>query len=625
MTTSSLVINFTPDPRTARPGGKYWIRLEPVEQKPPTATIGQVAAIADKLFEIEPCDDQGNGGEAHPAEMPSEQEVVKTTKEVLGHDPCGPDDTGAWSGQVKIYRSHQAESYRLVCANGKVLAITTHSEQVDTAIAVTGKTSVELEKPVYGNFTCDLPGAEIIGSTIWFGGQEFTGFVHVQYASSYDLAEISVNGIDDQPQTGHVVAFYHRLVAEADIEPPERDETTEQTLDCSASWHVDDEIYKPGRCLQKTRHTVRCECFGQEIIDTYETEEEVECPDYAQCPGGFIGCDWYYPIQDVTEYVPCSEVTYGPDGSVKRINRGDWEGYDPDYYEDKCCNPPDVSLPPCKTRVQVYRGGVEIEGGPEKYRQLYGDDVQLIGVTPENGICGQIITRQVVQQKNCCDEVTAIVWDDDRSVEVIADNSVGTVYVTGGRPPYTWSVRGSGFYFDADGDVRDAETDTGQIRVYTKDSCGPATITVTDGCSTATGYTRSAVGSWGNRRSIDACQWTDVWANWSLESSVTNKYTNVKGNRRQVQQVYVSGGGGYYDCGPGTTDSALVPRLCISDYAQTRVDVHCPEKPGHGHINPDNDARFTMWICKYDCFYLGQWKAITEYTYRSLELEDWQC
>jgi len=535
MITSSLVINFTPDPRTARPDEKYWIRLEQVEQKPPTATVGQVAEIADKLFEIEPCDDQGNGGEAPPDEMPSEQDVVKATKEVLGVDPCGPDDTGKWTGQIKIYRSHQAETYRLVCTNGKVLSTVTHSERVDTVVAVTGKTSVELEKPVYSGFSCDFPGAELIGSTLWFSGPEFTGFVHVRYASGYDLAEIEVTGIDDQPQAGHVVAFYHHLVADTDIEPPGLDEATEQALDCSSAWDMAVDAYDPARCMQTTRHTVRCECFGQEIVDTYETEEEVGCPDYARCPAGFIDCDWYYPIKDVTEYVSCSEVTSGPDGSVKRVNKGDWPGYDADYYEDKCCNRPGIPLPPCETKVQVYRGGVEIKGGPEKYRRKYGDDVELIGVAPGNGICGKLITRQIVQQKNCCDGVSALEWDYSDSVSVLSPDSHGIIFVNGGIRPITISVRGPGFWLDADHTIREGIATGSSFLIFTDDSaCGGASVTVSDGCSSAQEYIRSTAGYWDEYFLDEEVDCQDMHAYYPLAQ---NTYVFESGREREIRRL----------------------------------------------------------------------------------------
>ncbi|MFT5728751.1 MAG: hypothetical protein ACI8PB_002907 [Desulforhopalus sp.] len=109
--------------------------------------------------------------------------------------------------------------------------------------------------------------------------------------------------------------------------------------------------------------------------------------------------------------------------------------------------------------------------------------------------CGEQLTKCDTSGKNCCDEVEPLVWDSEESAEVVADMSSAVVAVTGGRPPFKVTVRGNGFYLDTQ-NSREGYVDSGNIRIYTSLACGPATITITDGCTTVTGVIRSDNGQW---------------------------------------------------------------------------------------------------------------------------------
>lgn len=97
---------------------------------------------------------------------------------------------------------------------------------------------------------------------------------------------------------------------------------------------------------------------------------------------------------------------------------------------------------------------------------------------------------------NCCDFVEPMAWDDSISVEVLVPGTRGIVGVTGGAPPYHWSVRGEGFTLDGY-NLRDGWTNTPYVWIYAGPfACGWAPIEVTDGCSIVRDGVRSTVGEW---------------------------------------------------------------------------------------------------------------------------------
>jgi len=77
-------------------------------------------------------------------------------------------------------------------------------------------------------------------------------------------------------------------------------------------------------------------------------------------------------------------------------------------------------------------------------------------------------------------------------------NSSGFIYFSGGRSPYTLSVRGHDFYFENGLQEITIESRFGTFaRVYTgEEACGGSIITVSDGCTSVVGYIRTTVGSW---------------------------------------------------------------------------------------------------------------------------------
>ncbi|MCG8688648.1 MAG: hypothetical protein MI892_27505, partial [Desulfobacterales bacterium] len=81
--------------------------------------------------------------------------------------------------------------------------------------------------------------------------------------------------------------------------------------------------------------------------------------------------------------------------------------------------------------------------------------------------------------------------------------------------PYSWKVRGQGFYTNKACTERDAITSIPVLKIYTKNSCGVCAVYVTDGCSSDTGEVLSTVGGWVAVAGVNICQ-PDVFAAYNL-------------------------------------------------------------------------------------------------------------
>ena len=156
-----------------------------------------------------------------------------------------------------------------------------------------------------------------------------------------------------------------------------------------------------------------------------------------------------------------------------------------------------MPLPACKVQKSAYYGTTDID--TEAIYRQYGDNASIIRVPPAFGEnrCGETIVTQKVFPQNCCDGVERVVFDTENSVSVMSPSSSGTVYATGGEAPYTWIVRGSGFYVDEKHSHRDAVTTDPYLKIYTSDACGACMVMVDDGCTQAYHTITATAGHWG--------------------------------------------------------------------------------------------------------------------------------
>jgi len=98
---------------------------------------------------------------------------------------------------------------------------------------------------------------------------------------------------------------------------------------------------------------------------------------------------------------------------------------------------------------------------------------------------------ECVEDCGLCAEAEPLLWSEDNP-ETMGSKDEVTIRVTGGVPPYTWSVGGSGFSVGAT--VTEGQTN---ILFSSDTACGSAEVTVTDACDkTVTGVVRCTTGFW---------------------------------------------------------------------------------------------------------------------------------
>ena len=464
----------------------WWLRLEQIGIEDDTATLADAAELIDTLYSTDPCTEDTTTSE-DPGAATTEEVVETTVRRVV----CQYDDQANIDVQMHIIRSHPSAPYKLALQGGKLKTVETITETIPQTIVIEDAATITLEYPVLGNFSASwasavygasgriTPPIRRTGNTLSFGGATIkAGTITASYTTEYDLATITILGVDGEPGQCTARGFFHGLVKELELETPE---PADELGTCRILWTVPSTPHQI-ECYRTVYVSQRCQCSPDEL-DGYSYEEVVDCPDYVKrCPGVLSECSHYLGTVVAYEYVEC------PDDMVEAVSV-------PAYYERVCCEAPSVTLPQCKEQKSSWQGGLGINGGVEQARALYGDDVEIIPIGPPGGICGTWTKRQQVISQRCCDGVLPLVWDTSINPEVMSPNSAATIAVSGGRYPITWDVVGTGFQF-ANG-AKSTETSTQQVSLSALVvACGTAVITVRDGCSTISAAIKSTTGAW---------------------------------------------------------------------------------------------------------------------------------
>jgi hypothetical protein len=93
-------------------------------------------------------------------------------------------------------------------------------------------------------------------------------------------------------------------------------------------------------------------------------------------------------------------------------------------------------------------------------------------------------------------DVDPFTYDNDNSVDVISQNSQGTVYVVGGIGPFNVAISGQNFFLDPEHTMDEGTTTSRTIGIYTTTSCGSCSITVTDSCGLSVNGNVRSNGHW---------------------------------------------------------------------------------------------------------------------------------
>lgn len=161
---------------------------------------------------------------------------------------------------------------------------------------------------------------------------------------------------------------------------------------------------------------------------------------------------------------------------------------------------------------------------------------------------------QCADESQCCN-CDDFAWDWDNSDDTIgAVPGSASVYVTGGTPPYSWSISAE----DAEWSLSYSKT-TGVANTVnaTAAACGGADITVTDSCGcVATGSVRyTGSGSWGRicngSTTVGCCVITGTPDSWT--TSGAQKYAfKYQGKYYQRNGYYITEGSLKLFCSAGT-------------------------------------------------------------------------
>jgi len=240
-----------------------------------------------------------------------------------------------------------------------------------------------------------------------------------------------------------------------------------------------------------------------------------------------------------------------------------------------CCE--DAPAVPCCEKVELWTGYTDDEIKEKLGLNLddHGRDDQgryvEIRRLPRSQPCGEKVTRYDVTPNSCCDGVTPIAVDTEESAEVIADNSSGMIFITGGVAPFHVSVRGNGFHLNPDNYIRDGYVDGNIFRVYTLDACGPCIVTITDGCSTADYTLRSVNGSWQEVQGADPCEYAEMSSCGNATPGAGNEC--ISGKWRAIEYWYSAAFGCTYEwLGRPCTEAeiaATVADICDGDFIES--------------------------------------------------------
>lgn len=534
----------------------YWLRMEVVEPPDIEMTIAEAADFIDELYGTSICgeEDIEINPITHDVEEPTATDwdrafdtINLVACQALSSEAAG--DSGAYDTQIKVFRSHRRELYKLVLSNGTAGAPQLTTERISVVLDIEEQSSITLESPIISRPVISWsggggPSISIIGNTLTWGGV-YTGTLLAEYNTEYDLINIHVNGIvNTTPQiitgtdntwlgTGwysgdedgseitdiqniecSVLAFYHYQYEELILNSPDdegvSDTDLEEICDYADTTHSDGDVTFKGPDISEEACIKSCDrshsSWSQSLQDCYDAckkscYKRVRYNEFCECGGDDMGDNTdQYPVPCPPGFSDGSNVNPGAaaeEGGIRFIDCDNSDGIaDPEFYENRCCIPPEDAdnLPDCIESYGPYTGKSLTADEAQAIIQQYGSKTKIIMVGPATGACGKTITTQDIPTENCCEFVDPIVWDDENSVEVLAPLHNGYVSVTGGADILTWSVRGLDITFE--GGYRDVVAGRTVRLIAGEDFCGSCNITVDDTCSSVTGLVMSTIGEW---------------------------------------------------------------------------------------------------------------------------------
>jgi len=510
MDNANIIANYVKKPITGNRAGVYYIDVQQEEYELNTATLDETAELIDEIFNTSLCDEEEVVEEEQGEPLTLEDLAVKydeflaLAKDFLAGTSnlgvCSLSNTADFECFIRIYLSDWDEDYKLRFTNGDIVEGSEEhkTEQISEQYSVQKASYVKLQIPStekieegeeqnkYTWISCipldgqGVPAIYCNGAELYWDG-DCTGTIQADYKAEYDRKQIIVYGTNGEMGDCTVIGFYHGLIDKEDIEQPEEEDLTELEREkyCDLKKQLEVPTY-PAECYQIVNVREKCNC-SQATSNTYEYEEVVSCPEGVDC-GSTPECRRFLGYKSKEVWVDCGESDF--------VSL-------PEFYEDRCCEYPEVSLPSCSVkRSSNYGSGDLSDELKQEYYEKYGaENVQFIRVMPEDG-CGDLITRQIIPGGDCCDGVSVIEYNDALSPDVLPRGENILVHWSGGKTPYTVKVSDIDTYIGGEG-IREAITSNPYIRIFANDEfCGATILTIDDGCSTINVYIRADEGRW---------------------------------------------------------------------------------------------------------------------------------
>ena len=498
-----------------------WLRFQQPDLENDTATVSETADLLDALYSLDPCSE---------TETTTEEDVdlAEAAATTLSLAACLKEYDGSVNLALRVYRSHPNQPYTLRVSGGAVVGLA-QTIQTEAALTITVEqaTSHTLDIPIRGDLQAswlgtvgggsggqvDPPKIEHQGNTLYWQGR-ITGTLQIACRTEFDLVSLRVAGVDGEMGQATVRGFYQ---GECTVFSPQMPEPSEEVgWSCpGTTWQADpspDQV----ECYEIVEQHKRCSCSGEDKKEkTYE--RVVPCPQWAptRCSGNSSSCRHLLGTVVETEFADCEDDT----------------GYavaDREFYREKCCEYPSVTLPKCEEHTESYKGGKSIEHGEDFWRGLYGDNTRFIPVSPEKG-CGKHITRQLIEPEDCCDSIDPLTWDNVNSISVIQDNDEGFVYIKDGKAPFNWRIISTrGYVWFAGSGSGTLTTDERWAKLVSGDyPCGTYVIEVTDDCGTVVqSEVLSGFGQWVERTSPSGSSWWTM--DELLDSGVSIPLSNIQ-------------------------------------------------------------------------------------------------
>ena len=373
MSDPTLTISFADE---SGDGETRWLRMEQVEIPDEGVTMAQAAELVDALYGINACEDGlGNGGKAADEDaLPDEETYLDMARDKLSLDMC--DETASasasWEAEVDVFRSHQDDGYSLEGERVTVGEAAIVEKTVTETLEVNGA-SCDLSWPYAGDIAVSGAGAavaDVRGSTVNFAAP-VRGRVRVAYRAVWERVKLTVlkgaaaggtlaglafvsggaggtRTSSREEDAASVVAFWRDLAAECSLTRPPADDQDvdraelERLCGRRTDWHV------TGECWETVERYDICNCSGAEAPNPRSADADAPCPEGVR-PGSWLG-----RRRELEGHVDCEGE--GEEGLNTR-----------EFYEAHCCEGRfRENLPRCRETREAYRGGAEIENGPEQ-------------------------------------------------------------------------------------------------------------------------------------------------------------------------------------------------------------------------------------------------------------------